>query len=349
MGSRPDYWRNELFYRAGEIERHPGPKRTLPWRGRDVPMQDILPTAAQHNDVAVSKFEKYVRVGKIHEPDKLVSHGRNDVRGAGLCALRLSVVSRPPLSAQCSCPFVFIAYHFQPRTRIVWLVWWPSGSRCSNGSSFSPSQRTIHSSSRGNSSAKCGILSKLPVKLCSAAIRNIKWMNSARQVRILLTMNTYTRTTHLLLQLQVETLLTLLLIACCVRLRRDTFDGATSKLLFIIVDQPKVPSSCLCWSRSEGPFNEVLNSYHRFVTTIWSSSPSYKSSPEKLQTVSVLLQKSSLLLSQNNSTKAHHLPLQPPRCNGKGRGVHSVLHSGVEQRSFAHTVWLLAAVLFTSQ
>ena len=37
-------------------------------------------------------------------------------------------------------------------------------------------------------------------------------------------------------------------------------------------------------------------------------------------------------------------PLQPPHCNGKGTGVHSVLHSGVEQRSFARTVWPLGAL-----
>ena len=36
MESRPDYCRNELLYRAGDIERHPGPRRALPVRGRDV-------------------------------------------------------------------------------------------------------------------------------------------------------------------------------------------------------------------------------------------------------------------------------------------------------------------------
>ena len=55
------------------------------------------------------------------------------------------------------------------------------------------------------------------------------------------------------------------------------------------------------------------------------------SSPKKLQTV--------LVLSQSS---------QPPRCNGKGRGVQSLLHSGVEQRSFAHTVSLLGALPLTS-
>ena len=43
MGSRPDCWRDELLYRAGDIERHPGPKRTLPLRGRDVLVHLVLP------------------------------------------------------------------------------------------------------------------------------------------------------------------------------------------------------------------------------------------------------------------------------------------------------------------
>ena len=37
-------------------------------------------------------------------------------------------------------------------------------------------------------------------------------------------------------------------------------------------------------------------------------------------------------------------PLQPPHCNGKRRGVHSVLGSGVEHRSFPHTAWPLGAL-----
>ena len=73
-------------------------------------MQDVLPTTAQHYDVAVSEFEKHLRVGEIHGPDKLVSHGLNDIRKAGLCALRQSVMSWPPLAAQCSHSNVFIAY-----------------------------------------------------------------------------------------------------------------------------------------------------------------------------------------------------------------------------------------------
>ena len=58
MESRQDFWRNELLYRPGEIERHLGAKRALLSRGRDVHMQDVLPTCAQHDDVAVSEFEK---------------------------------------------------------------------------------------------------------------------------------------------------------------------------------------------------------------------------------------------------------------------------------------------------
>ena len=46
----------------------------------------------------------------------------------------------------------------------VWRVWWLTGSRCMNGSSFSPSQRTFHFSSWKSSSVKW-----LRVGPCSAA------------------------------------------------------------------------------------------------------------------------------------------------------------------------------------
>ena len=41
VGSRPDYWRNGLLYRAGDVERHPGQKRAILFRGRDVLMQPL--------------------------------------------------------------------------------------------------------------------------------------------------------------------------------------------------------------------------------------------------------------------------------------------------------------------
>ena len=106
------------------------------------------------------------------DPKKLVSHDLADIRIAGLCALKLSVTSWPPLAAQCSRSNVFLSYHIQPRTWIVWLVWWPMGSRCVNGSSSSPSQRTFHFSSRERSGVKCRILSKLTVGPCSATTGN---------------------------------------------------------------------------------------------------------------------------------------------------------------------------------
>ena len=49
-------WRNELLHRAGDIERHPG-KRALSLRGRDVLVQDVLPTTAQRYGGAVAEFE----------------------------------------------------------------------------------------------------------------------------------------------------------------------------------------------------------------------------------------------------------------------------------------------------
>ena len=51
-GSRPDHWRLELLF-----ERHPGLKRALPPRRRDVLVQDVLLTSAQRYDVAVSVCE----------------------------------------------------------------------------------------------------------------------------------------------------------------------------------------------------------------------------------------------------------------------------------------------------
>ena len=137
----PDNWRNELLYRGGDIERHPGPKRALcegetSWCRTFCPLLRNATTWPYQNLKNTCESE-------IHGPDTLVSHGLNDIRNARLCARRLSVMSCPPLAAQCSYSNVFIAYHFQPRPWIVWLVWWLTGSRCSKGSSFSPSQRTL--------------------------------------------------------------------------------------------------------------------------------------------------------------------------------------------------------------
>ena len=86
----------ETKYCIGKMTstRHPGPKRTLPLRDRDVLSQDVLPT----------------------------THDLNDIRGAGLRALKLSVTSWPPLAAQCSCSIVFVTHHIQPRAWIVVLA-----------------------------------------------------------------------------------------------------------------------------------------------------------------------------------------------------------------------------------
>ena len=58
VGSRPDYWRNELLYRAGDIECHPGPKRALPLRGRDVLVQDVPSATAQRCESQISMGSK---------------------------------------------------------------------------------------------------------------------------------------------------------------------------------------------------------------------------------------------------------------------------------------------------
>ena len=63
-------------------------------------------------------------------------------------------------------------------------------------------------------------------------------------------------------------------------------------------------------------------------------------SEPKWQTNSRLSQNSHLVAVQNKTSgKILRQPSQPPHCYGKNRGVHSILRSGVEQRSFAHTVW----------
>ena len=67
-GSRPDYWRNELLYRGGDVENHPGPERALLFRKRNVLLQEVASTIALRCDVAVSGFEKCLRVRNIHEP-----------------------------------------------------------------------------------------------------------------------------------------------------------------------------------------------------------------------------------------------------------------------------------------
>ena len=41
-------------------------------------MQDTLPTTSQHDDVAVSDYEQYLRVKNIHGAKELVSDGFDD-------------------------------------------------------------------------------------------------------------------------------------------------------------------------------------------------------------------------------------------------------------------------------
>ena len=79
LGSPCLPWRNELLYRAGGIERHLGPKRALPLRGRDVLAQDVLPTTAQRYNLAVSEFEKYLRIRDIHWLEELLDHGLREL------------------------------------------------------------------------------------------------------------------------------------------------------------------------------------------------------------------------------------------------------------------------------
>ena len=109
----------EPFNRALDIgKKHPGTKRTHPSQGRDDPKAGHTAYFAHDEDVAVSKFEKYLRVMEI--PGTIAfCHGFHDIQYADLRALKTSVTSRPPLAVPWLCSNVLIAYHFQPRPRIV--------------------------------------------------------------------------------------------------------------------------------------------------------------------------------------------------------------------------------------
>ena len=54
MGSRPEYWRNELLYRGGDIEKHPGPEPPLSSR-QNAQLQSMPPNTALHYDEAAFK------------------------------------------------------------------------------------------------------------------------------------------------------------------------------------------------------------------------------------------------------------------------------------------------------
>ena len=68
-------------------------KRALPPRGRDVLVQDVLPTTAQRYDVAVSEFEEHLRVRDIHGLEEFVSCGLNELCHACIRYLRVCFAS----------------------------------------------------------------------------------------------------------------------------------------------------------------------------------------------------------------------------------------------------------------
>ena len=94
---------NEVSNRAGDIEKRPGSNRALSSRWRRVLIQGILPTTTQHRGVAVTEFEKHLRVKDIRGAEKFARHGFNDIQNADLCAVRLSVTSWPLLVVQWLC------------------------------------------------------------------------------------------------------------------------------------------------------------------------------------------------------------------------------------------------------
>ena len=176
MGSRLDYWRNEILYRGSDVQQHPGRERALSKTER-LAARGVHYCVPRY-DVAVAEFEQYLGV----RDEELVSHSLNDIRHAGLCAIGLSVMSWPPLAVQCLCSNVLVAYRLQPRAWIVWVVWWLNGSRCPNGSSFSPSQRTFHFSWRRSSST---ILGRNGEDQLQCTLRNVRhtllWSSGSAQ------------------------------------------------------------------------------------------------------------------------------------------------------------------------
>ena len=77
---------------GGDIDRNPGPKRALPPRGRDVQVQDVLPTT-EGCDVAVTEFEEYLRVRDMPGLEELVSCGLNELGHACIQCLRVCFAS----------------------------------------------------------------------------------------------------------------------------------------------------------------------------------------------------------------------------------------------------------------
>ena len=61
-------------------------------------------------------------------------------------------------------------------------------------------------------------------------------------------------------------------------------------------------------------------------------------SNEVAERLSALAELEPRFFAEQDYDESHHQRLQPPRCNGESRGVHSVLRSGVEQWSFVHTI-----------
>ena len=67
-------------------------------------------------------------------------------------------------------------------------------------------------------------------------------------------------------------------------------------------------------------------------------------SKEVADRLSALAELAPRFFAEQDYEESRHQPVQPPLCNGKGRGVHSALRSGVEQRSIAYTVSPLGAL-----
>ena len=63
----------------GDIAIHPGPKRALPLRGRDILVQDFPPTTAQKLWWDRCRSRKYLKVRDIHGLEELLNHGLHEL------------------------------------------------------------------------------------------------------------------------------------------------------------------------------------------------------------------------------------------------------------------------------
>ena len=90
-------------------------KLALPLRGRDVLVQEVLPTAAHWYEVAVSEFEEHLRGRDTHGLEELVSNGVNELGHACIQYFRVCFASgslvQGTSGALVACPLWVVSRH----------------------------------------------------------------------------------------------------------------------------------------------------------------------------------------------------------------------------------------------